>query len=134
MIPVTRRRIKASEIPMVKQALLQRQHFVCCLCPESLTVASACLDHNHKTGLIRGALCRNCNGVEGKIYNLANRAKRTLTPKDFLGQVILYWIKHEADHTGLYHPLHKTVDEKRVRTNLKAKKRRALLKEKQSPE
>jgi hypothetical protein len=124
-----RRRIKQAEIPIVKAALLQRQHNQCCLCPEPLTMLSACLDHNHKTGLIRGVLCRNCNGIEGKIYNLANRAKRTLTPKDFLGQVILYWIKHEADQTGLYHPLHKTVDEKRIATNAKARKRRAKLKD-----
>lgn len=124
-----RRRIKTAEIPIVKQALIQRQHHKCCLCPEPLTMLSGCLDHNHKTGLIRGVLCRNCNGIEGKIYNLANRAKRTLTPKDFLGQVILYWIKHEADQTGLYHPLHKTVDEKRIATNTKARKRRAKLKE-----
>jgi Recombination endonuclease VII len=129
MSATARRRIKTSEIPIVKQALLQRQHFKCCLCPESLTVASACLDHNHKTGLIRGVLCRNCNGIEGKIANLANRAKRTLTTKDFLGQVILYWIKHETDQTGLYHPLHKTADEKRERTNKKARDRRAKMKE-----
>lgn len=131
MTPEPRRRIKAAEIPLVKQALLQRQLFKCCLCPEALTIASACLDHNHKTGLIRGALCRNCNGIEGKIYNLANRAKRTMSVMDFLGRVILYWIKHQTDQTGLYHPLHKTVDEKRVATNLKAKKRRAKLKETQ---
>ncbi|WP_245301741.1 hypothetical protein [Bradyrhizobium sp. LTSP885] len=47
---------------------------------------------------------------------------------DFLGKVILYWIKHETDQTGLYHPLHKTVDEKRERTNKKARDRRTALK------
>lgn len=109
---------------------MQRQDYKCCLCPEPLTLSSSCLDHNHKTGLIRGALCRNCNGIEGKIYNLANRAKRTLTPKDFLGKLILYWIKHETDQTGLYHPLHKTLDEKRIATNKKARLRRAKAKEK----
>lgn len=93
-------------------------------------MVTACLDHNHKTGLIRGVLCRNCNGIEGRIYNLANRAKRTLTTKDFLGRIILYWLKHETDQTGLYHPLHKTVDEKRERTNKKARARRAATKAK----
>lgn len=120
-----RRRIKSSEIPIVKAALLKKQNKVCALCPEPLTLAFACLDHDHKTGLIRGVLCRNCNGIEGKIFNLANRAKRTLSTKDFLGKVILYWIKYETDHTGLYHPLHKTVDEKRIRANKKARERRA---------
>lgn len=113
--------------------MLPKQNFTCCLCGEPLTIASACLDHNHKTGLIRGILCRNCNGIEGKIYNLANRAKRTLTPKDFLGSVILYWIKHEADQTGLYHPLYRDTEEKRIATNLKAKKRRVTMKKQQSP-
>ena len=123
-----RRRIKTAEIPIVKSSLVRQQNYVCCLCPETITVASACLDHDHRTGLIRGALCRNCNGIEGKIYNLANRAKRTLTPKDFLGQVILYWIKHETDQTGLYHPLYRNSDEKRIATNAKARKRRAAAK------
>ena len=48
--------------------------------------------------------------------------------KDFLGRIILYWIKHETDQTGLYHPLHKTEDEKRIRTNKKARDRRAIKK------
>lgn len=75
-------------------------------------------------------LCRNCNGIEGKIFNLANRAKRNLEPKMWLGHLILYWIKHETDQTGLYHPLHKTVDEKRIATNAKARAKRAALKKK----
>jgi hypothetical protein len=95
------------------------------LCPQPISTGEACLDHDHKSGLIRGVLCRNCNGIEGKIFNLANRAKRTLTTKDYLGRVILYWIKHETDHRGLYHPLHRTVEEKRLRTNRKARERRA---------
>jgi hypothetical protein len=122
MFPVTPpRRIKASELPAVRSALVQSQQYVCALCPEPLPVASACVDHNHRTGLIRGALCRNCNGIEGKIFNLANRAKRTMETKDYLGKLILYWIKHETDQTGLYHHLHKTADEKRDRRNKKAR-------------
>jgi hypothetical protein len=124
------RRIKASEIPIVKAALLAKQDYKCCLCPEPLTVSTSCLDHNHRSGLIRGVLCRNCNGIEGKIFNLANRAKRTMPVKDFLGRVILYWIKHETNQTGLYHPLHKTDDEKRERRNKKARTRRMVLKAK----
>lgn len=111
---------------MVKAALLRRQNGFCAICPEPVTVHTACLDHDHKTGLIRGVLCRNCNGIEGKINNLANRAKRTLSKKDWLGKLILYWIKHEVDQTRLYYPSHKTEDEKRELRNKKARlKRRA---------
>ncbi len=86
-----------------------------------------CLDHSHKTGLVRGVLCRNCNGIEGKVFNLANRAKKALTPEMWLGNLILYWLKHKTDQTGLYHPTHKTSDEKRALTNKRARERRALL-------
>ncbi|QPC44941.1 exonuclease VII [Kaustia mangrovi] len=123
-----RRRIKHAEIPQVKRALIQRQDGRCALCPEAITLATACLDHDHKSGLIRGALCRNCNGIEGKVHNLANRAKRTGTVKDWLGALILYYVKHETDQTGLYHPLHKTDEEKRLRRNKKARERRQAAK------
>jgi hypothetical protein len=120
-----RRRITHAEIAPVKRALIKQQGGVCALCPETITLASACLDHDHKSGLIRGVMCRNCNGIEGKVFNLVNRAKRTLVHKDWLGRLILYWIKHETDQTGLYHPLYKTEDEKRLRRNKKARVKRA---------
>lgn len=123
-----RRRIKHSEIPIVKRALIIKQAGRCALCPTAITITTACLDHDHTSGLIRGALCRNCNGIEGKIRNLVTRARRNLAHKDWLGKLILYWIKYETDHTGLYHPLHKTEDEKRERTNKKAREKRAAAK------
>ncbi len=125
---LVRRRITVAEIPAVRAEILKGQHYTCALCPQPLTAGDACLDHSHKSGVIRGVLCRNCNGIEGKIANLANRAKRTLTIKDYLGRIILYWIKHETDQSGLYHPLHKTADEKRERANKKARQRRAAKK------
>lgn len=122
------RRLKHSEIPVVKAALLKKQGYVCPLCSTGLVLKDACLDHNHNTGEVRGVLCRNCNGIEGKIYNLANRAKRHSTQKDFLGRLILYWIKYESGGAGLLHPLHKTDDEKREARNAKARKTRAIKK------
>lgn len=91
-----------------------------------MTLSEACQDHDHKTGLLRGVLCRNCNGIEGKIFNLANRAKRSLATEMWLGHLILYWLKHKTDQTGLYHPIHKTDDEKRIATNAKARAKRAM--------
>jgi hypothetical protein len=87
-------------------------------------MATACVDHDHRTGLIRDALCRNCNGLEGKLFNIATRGKRNRLHKDFLGSVILYWIRHEQDRTGYLHPLHLLPEEKKVKVAIKAKKRR----------
>lgn len=44
---------------------------------------------------------------------------------DYLGQLLKYWILHSVDRTGLYHPIHLTDDEKRVKRNTRAKKLRA---------
>lgn len=91
-------------------------------------MSEACQDHNHKTGALRGALCRNCNGIEGKVHNLVTRAKRDLAPEMWLGHLILYWMKHKTDQYGLLHPLHKDADEKRLLINKRAREKRAKLK------
>lgn len=124
-------RITNAQIPIVKRAILEkRQDWKCAICSEPLTtLTNACLDHDHYTGVIRGVLCRNCNGIEGKIKNLAIRGKRKMKQKDYLGKIILYWIMHETDRTGLLHPLHLTDDEKRIKRNTKARKVRAKKKQ-----
>lgn len=83
-----------------------------------------CLDHDHRHGHVRAVLCRNCNGIEGKIYNLANRGKRKNTPEYFLHRLLDYWNKHSTP-SGVLHPSHKTPDEKRIATNAKARVARA---------
>jgi len=40
----------------------------CVLCP----AASEVVDHDHATGLVRGALCQNCNGRLGVVENLCD--------------------------------------------------------------
>lgn len=121
-------RIKTAQIPLVKAQLLKRQEGKCPCCTKGITVAEACLDHDHYTGLIRGALCRNCNGIEGKLKNLATRGRRLLSSKQYVANIVRYWIKHESDQTGLYHPTHLTDDEKRIKRNAKARKTRAAKK------
>lgn len=118
-------RIKTSQIVEVKAAILnKRQDGKCAICGIGVTL-SDCLDHDHYTGVIRGVLCRNCNGIEGKLKNLVNRGKRGHLPKDYLGKVLLYWIHHEVDRTNLLHPTHLSDDEKRIKRNTRARKVRA---------
>lgn len=71
-------------------------------------------------------LCNNCNGIEGKIYNLCNRGKRKFTPEEYLTRVEDYW--HRQDYLGEennapFHPTHRTEDEKRLRLNKRRRKR-----------
>lgn len=83
------------------------------------------LDHDHTTGFIRGVLCINCNGIEGKVFNLARRAKAGITERDWLHNLWVYWNTHSIpQYGGVYHPTHKTPEEKRLERNAKAKKRR----------
>lgn len=55
------------------QKLLVKQDFKCRVCVQPLI--SPCVDHNHRTGKVRGILCRKCNSALGMIndseFNLA---------------------------------------------------------------
>lgn len=41
--------------------ILAFQDFKCCICQKELTGISNAVDHNHKTGVVRGILCAYCN-------------------------------------------------------------------------
>jgi len=88
------RRLKTSELPAIKKALLARQGYKCAICKTPLGPdigRDVVLDHDHQFGFIRAVLCRNCNGIEGRVRNLVNRAKRQGTIPEWLGRLLLYW-------------------------------------------
>lgn len=87
------------------------------------------LDHDHQTGYIRDVLCLNCNQFEGKTFNGARRSKNKLTEIQWLRNLLEYWERHETpQHGGVFHPTHKTEEEKRLAKNAKARKKRAAIK------
>lgn len=87
------------------------------------------LDHCHTTGFLRDVVCINCNGVEGKVFNLARRAKAGLTVEEWLRNLLSYYERHSTpQHGGVLHHTHKTEEEKRLARNAKARKARAKLK------
>lgn len=117
-------RIKTADIPKYRDKYIIDQNGKCWLCEIDLRTVVPCLDHDHETGAIRGVLCQNCNGIEGKIHNLARRAKRDKTKYDFVNKILSYWNHFSACKRIEIHPTHKTPDEKRLRRNKKARERR----------
>lgn len=124
------RRIKTTQVAGVRQSMLDAQGGRCALCYTPTAASGACLDHDHTTGFLRAVLCRNCNGIEGKIKNLARRGQRQYDHKWFLNRLTAYWEEHDDAKPahGLIHPTHKTDDEKRLRINKMARARRAKAK------
>jgi hypothetical protein len=117
-------KLKVKDIPALRDKIAVSQNGNCWLCKIDLRCVTACLDHDHETGLIRGVLCQNCNGIEGKISNLARRAKRNGTRYDFIVSILGYWNMNSAHQRPEIHPTHKTSDEKRLRRNKKAREKR----------
>lgn len=133
-------RLSNSMIAMVRVKMLSEQKGKCAVCQTAIAdlprtasgkVQAPVLDHDHTTGVCRGVLCNNCNGIEGKVTNLANRAKRNETPLEWLKRLVEYLTHHQVNRTAMLHPTHKSLEEKRILTNKKARlKRQAVAQEK----
>lgn len=114
-------RIKHSEIARYRTEILEEQGHRCALCLEVILPTEAVLDHDHKSGYIRGTLHRGCNALLGKIENslVINR----ITPErldNILGNIRFY----RASHRLLVHPTHKTPEERLLARRTKAAKQR----------
>jgi len=111
----------------VKAELLKEQGYRCAVCRHDLRRIESrniCLDHDHKTGIVRGVLCRGCNGAEGKIKNLATRFKKDLTMLQWLKNLVAYLEDHRIPQTEYLHSTFKTEAQKRALRNKRAKARR----------
>lgn len=127
------KRLKTTEVEKARLLLLKKQGSLCPLCQGKMGGAGKqpVLDHDHCTGFVRDVLCRNCNGIEGKVFNLARRARNAGTEVQWLERLMAYWHKHATpQHGGVLHPTHKTEAEKRLLRNKRARAKRAALKEK----
>lgn len=126
----TIRKLKVSEVKGKKLEILKQQNWECAICGLNMATntSNACLDHCHTTGFIRGVLCRNCNRGEGKVKTQMIMCKRGGQPINWLMNLLNYIIKHKVPNTNLMYPSHKTAEDKRLRTNMLAKKRRDAIK------
>ncbi len=64
--------------------LLQQQNYVCAICKQKCNHKALAVDHNHRTGHVRGLLCHKCNVGLGHFED----------NKEFLLSAIDYLNKH----------------------------------------
>jgi hypothetical protein len=81
----------------------------------------AVLDHDHKTGQIRGVLHRGCNAFEG---TLVNALARNLISPQRLNNIMNNLVAYQKRLKPMLHPTHKTPEEKKAKAKQRAKTRR----------
>lgn len=117
------RRMTKSAVLPVRNAQLLIQGNICPLCEEFIQKDDAVLDHDHASGLNRAVLHRHCNAALGKIEN-ARAINNLKDPKKFEK-----WCKNipsyiENAKMDSYHWTHRTAEEKKERTRVRAQKKR----------
>ena len=66
------------------EALFVKQNGACAICKQPETkfnnksqqLQKLCVDHNHKTGKVRGLLCNNCNQILGRLNENRDTIRR----------------------------------------------------------
>lgn len=71
---------------MIRPLYLNAQKSKCAICKTKIELNTAHLDHNHKSGKIRGVLCQSCNLKLGII----EASKRNIIEKGFKEKAIYY--------------------------------------------
>lgn len=116
------------QVDIVRELLLKKQKGICPLCGidmiKYIPANDRCLDHSHKDGRIRAVLCRNCNGLLGKITRRVDRARRKMSRQDYISRVWQFW-EASKDAPPLLHYSFLTQREKKDKANAKARRRYA---------
>lgn len=127
---MTVRKLKPSETAGVLKQMVAKQGGKCAICGKGFTrTDGAVLDHCHKTGFIRGALHRSCNGGEGKVRVKAQWSHKGVSPDEFLIGLGKYLEVHNKPRYPLIYHSHLTDDEKRLKKNAKARAKREVAKQ-----
>ena len=130
------RKLTRGQVRSISLKILKEQGGVCALTGKPIDVSakaganSMCLDHDHRTGHVRGVLSRGANGAEGKVYNaIARWAGYGMNDVEgvcqFLENMAAYLRKEPYPYI---YPTHQTEEEKRLAANAKARKARATRK------
>lgn len=127
------RKIKESEVAMVRKELLEEQRYTCPITGRDLRAMkpiNLVLDHCHMGGHVRAVLPRGINGLEGAVKSTLKRyagLSECQVPEmaKILHNLADYLMLHRVpQHPYIYHK-HKTEMEKRAARNALARKRYA---------
>jgi len=128
-------KFKRSELSSIKKKLIVMQNGCCPICGGDLSrVASknVVVDHDHKTGIVRAALHRGCNGLEGKVLRFLmtwGKCKSLVEAMKVLERLLIFWQKHKTPQTPWIYYNHQTPTEKRLALNKKRRKKAAIKRE-----
>lgn len=119
-------KMKYKDVKEHRAKYLKKNSNICPLCKEPIAPNDAALDHCHTTGHVRNVVHKDCNILLGKIENYIKRyGKRFRDPEvleTFFQNVGAYM---QEDYTGnMFHPTHKTPEDKELR-ELKRRLKRA---------
>ena len=115
------RKLKPSEVKDYREQLLAIQNHMCLLCDEIIEDGKAVLDHDHKTGHIRGVLHRGCNAMEGVLVNNMARNLMTWARLELLFERIRWY---QEQQQPVIHPTHRTPEQRRAGAKKRAKARK----------
>lgn len=125
-----------NNLPNITKELVRRQLGKCPITGRDLRAMSSTnvvCDHDHKSGVIRAALPRAINGLEGKLVQMCIRwggCKSKGEVIQMLRGMANYLELHRTPQTEWIHPDHLSPAEKRAKANKKARARYAKSKEK----
>lgn len=124
--------ITSSQLPELRKRLLESQDFKCAICEKILDPndsGNCNVDHQHLfkseelgifgNGLIRGVLCRECNHLEGKIWNNIHRygkVQKTQNNDPVLGRIgfiekLLNYYRNNLQHSEpILHPSERRIE------------------------
>ena len=112
---VIQKRITFSKIEELREKYSKKQGNTCPICGRSLLRLRATLDHCHKTGYLRGVLCNNCNGLEGKLSGIIARIDVSKLGYETIMRNIAAWIDPANLKRKHIHPNAETLGEQKLR-------------------
>ena len=120
------KQISAREVSLYRKMYATKQGYKCAICSGSLAGTVQCLDHDHKTGQLRGTLCGTCNRAEGKVLKAATYLAKhnhlaRINVVSWLIRMVKYIQYYDNNPTGI---LHHTFDPKTGKQRPKKRKKK----------